>query len=244
MGRSRTVSPSLYVTNVTAITGTTVVVLAWDLATTAALPDLIGFAIHRTDHSSGQTLWLKSQTSDELLHTFTWQDYLVSPGTTYTYAVHAHTKSLGLDPSPTTLAVTTETNSDVTEYHRVFFNKGVAGSQAFARKFPPTPNTPLSPAAKAWLSNGLVESFLDFVNGAEEGDTMRGCFYEFTYQPALTAIAAARRRGVDVQVSRGEGGGQSEAREIHTQGSTRPAWDDRRIAFAERREQPVLPARF
>ena len=90
--------------------------------------------------------------------------------------------------------------------HDVFFNRGVASSQAYTRKFGnKRPDDPrLSPAqrteARQWLSRDLDEALLEFIKRAEKGDTLLCCFYEFRYQPVAEALKAALDRGVNVRL--------------------------------------------
>ena len=49
-----------------------------------------------------------------------------------------------------------------------------------------------------WLSRGLAEACLAFINETEEGEGLRVCAYEFTYRPFAEALKRALERGVDV----------------------------------------------
>ena len=89
--------------------------------------------------------------------------------------------------------------------HDVFFNRGVASSQAYERQFGnKRPDDP-QPATKRrealdWLSRDLDDAILKFIDYAKAGDTLLCCFYEFRYEPVVEALKAAIDRGVDVQV--------------------------------------------
>jgi hypothetical protein len=88
--------------------------------------------------------------------------------------------------------------------HGVWFNRGVAGSQAFVKRFgqytPPVGADETHPAF-AWLSRGLGEAFVRFVGQATDNQWgLRGAFYEFTWHTGLRALAAAAQRGADVQL--------------------------------------------
>lgn len=89
--------------------------------------------------------------------------------------------------------------------HGVWFNRGIAGSQAFRRAFPRLGAA--EPAGRGRPGHGLALGGLGegaplaFVGEALDGDWgLRGAFYEFTWGRALEAFAAARDRGVDVQL--------------------------------------------
>jgi phosphatidylserine/phosphatidylglycerophosphate/cardiolipin synthase-like enzyme len=51
-----------------------------------------------------------------------------------------------------------------------------------------------------WLSRGLVEACLKYINGSKAGEGLRVCAYEFTYPPVLQALKRALERGVDVRI--------------------------------------------
>jgi phosphatidylserine/phosphatidylglycerophosphate/cardiolipin synthase-like enzyme len=52
----------------------------------------------------------------------------------------------------------------------------------------------------AWLSRGLLEACLGFIDAAKQGEGLRVAAYEFTYPPVLAALNDALKRGVDVQI--------------------------------------------
>ncbi len=90
--------------------------------------------------------------------------------------------------------------------HDVFFNRGVASSQAYARKFGNVRPDGLEPAAKQqkawdWLSRSLDEAIYKFIEQAEDGDTILGCFYEFRYLPVLKKLKQAQQeRNVTLRI--------------------------------------------
>lgn len=51
-----------------------------------------------------------------------------------------------------------------------------------------------------WLSRNLDEELIAFIESAVEGDAIRGCFYEFTFDPVLEAFKKAIDNGVDVKL--------------------------------------------
>jgi len=78
------------------------------------------------------------------VQSFQWGDYTARAGTTYRYRVvpvYGKPKLIELDDaSATTVEITTEleqvrTGNEAQPAHDVYFNRGVAGSQAYARKF-------------------------------------------------------------------------------------------------------------
>lgn len=232
--RARTVTPALIVQG---IAGTHTVLLGWDLAAPAGC---LGFAVQRAE-KGGETVWLRGMktfgsvvpdpppgsdwsTRDHPIQGFQWGDYTAKPGRTYTYAVTA----LGGPPAaPTELAsasvrVRTEVEDD--GVHGVWFNRGVAGSQAFAKRFAgylPAQGEDEQAPAMVWLSRGLGEAFVAFcAEAAGPGFGLRGAFYEFTWGTGLRALAAARDRGADVGLvvhGRDRDGPQGDADRTSTQ---------------------------
>jgi phosphatidylserine/phosphatidylglycerophosphate/cardiolipin synthase-like enzyme len=51
-----------------------------------------------------------------------------------------------------------------------------------------------------WLSRGLDTALLGFIDDVKAGDTLLGCFYEFTYAPVADRLKAAMDRGVTVKL--------------------------------------------
>lgn len=193
--------------------------LGFDVAGLDAF-DALGFAIRRTDHTEDESYWLRGMkvfhsvvpdpapgesypTRRFPIQGFQWGDYSAKPGHEYTYRVAVLRGSV---PNPTVgesveVSVTTELEDD--GLHGVWFNRGVAGSQAWNAKFGPPKVELADPnsSAWAWLSRGLGEAFLATVGTAADASwSLRGSFYEFTWQQGLAAFAAAHARGVDVRL--------------------------------------------
>ena len=135
---------------------------------------------------------------------FQWGDYAAKPGHDYTYAVSAvgGSATAPVPQATVSLAVRTEVEDD--GEHGVWFNRGVAGSQAFSRQFAgwvPTSTPDETHPAMVWLSRGLGEALLGFVGEAVDHEwSLRGALYEFTWGRALQAFGAARDRGADVRL--------------------------------------------
>lgn len=201
-----------------AVAGTHAVLLGMDLADPAGC---LGFAIHREDSTEQECQWLRGMktfpsvvpepapgsdwsTRYHPVQGFQWGDYSAKPGHDYTYTVHALGPPVA---SPALLAsvrlrVRTELEDD--GVHGIWFNRGVAGSQAFARRFAgwvPGDVPDEAHPAMVWLSRGLGEAFLDVCAQADgPGWSLHGAFYELTWARALTAFAAARDRGAEVRL--------------------------------------------
>jgi phosphatidylserine/phosphatidylglycerophosphate/cardiolipin synthase-like enzyme len=205
--------------DVRAVSGTHVVLLAID-ATQAARKGLLGFALKRTDSAENQSYWLsglkvfrevvpqplpgrKYSSLEHPIQSFLWGDYTAKPGHKYTFVlrpVYGKPKHLTYGDD-VEITVTTEGEDDGT--HAVYFNRGAIASQAFAEKFgnkgPDDPDDVKDPAT-VWLSRGLVEASLRFINDTKPGEGLRVAAYEFSYPPILNALAEAKKRGVDVVI--------------------------------------------
>ncbi len=155
--------------------------------------------------------------SEHPIQSFQWGDYTAKPATTYRYKVvpiYGQPKLLELDEaSATTVEITTEaeeedegSRSEDGTHHDIYFNRGVAGSQAYARKFGKTKPDENKPASDqmVWLSRGLFEALTGFIARAAGPDAadykLRAMLYEFHYPPVGKAFAAASKAGADVAI--------------------------------------------
>lgn len=201
--------------SVHAISGSHTVILAMD-ATDKGAQGLLGFSLHRTDHTENEAGWLKGfktfqetmphpspgqlvSTYDHPIQAFMWGDYTAKHDHTYTYKVVPvyGTPSELNHGKPVEVTIST-VNEDM-GVHAVYFNRGVAGSQAYACKYGEVP--PKSQAALDWLSRGLEKAMLDFIGKAKgKKYALRAAVYEFNYRPALKAFLKASRSGADVKI--------------------------------------------
>jgi phosphatidylserine/phosphatidylglycerophosphate/cardiolipin synthase-like enzyme len=210
--------------SVRAISGCHVVILAWDMKQ-AATQDLLGFAVERTELENGAVLeryWLRGikrfedkdkglppgtpvPTSEHPIQSFQWGDYTPKPDTDYSYRVvpvYGQPKNLELrEADAEVVAIHTEPLYGAV--HSVFFNRGVAGSQAYAREFPnpqPDVNDPAS-SQMQWLSRGLYEALIEFIGRAKgQAWGLRAALYEFHYEPVGKAFKKAITDGADVKI--------------------------------------------
>ncbi len=106
-----------------------------------------------------------------------------------------------LTPGPTAAAhVITESEED--GKHAIIFNRGAAGSQAYAERFQnrAPQDVPYREAYK-WLSRGLEEALLRFIGQAHEpGIALRAAVYEFQHTRVLEAFRIAVDAGADVKI--------------------------------------------
>lgn len=196
---------------------------------------LLGFAIERTEFDGKvptERYWLRGikrfkfkdeglapgtsvPTSEHPIQAFQWGDYTAKPGTAYRYRivpVYGKPKLLTLDDaSATQIDVTTEVEDEPENQkgkarHSIYFNRGVAGSQAYARRYGRARPDETEPASDqmTWLSRGLHEALLAFIGRASGKDAqsygLRAMLYEFRYPPIGEAFKAAARAGADVDV--------------------------------------------
>jgi phosphatidylserine/phosphatidylglycerophosphate/cardiolipin synthase-like enzyme len=190
-------------------------------ATAAAKKGLLGFAVERVDPLEKQRYFMpgfkvfasvipnptedtRPSTFDHPVQSFVWDDFTAKPGRHYEYLFYplrGTPRNLDRSQKPVSIEVQAEELFS-TQTHDVFFNRGVASSQAYTAKFGRTrvdklPQL-LQQQARDWLSRDLDEALLRFIRNAKKGDGLLCCFYEFRYLPVAQEIAAAISRGVEV----------------------------------------------
>lgn len=203
--------------SVRVISGNHVVLLGFN-ATEKARKGLLGFAIKRIDNTEDESYWLKGfrhfehhaskhhvgsfvSTWENPIQDFLWGDYTAKPGYRYTYiVVPAYGKPHDLRHGRA-VEVNISTEAESEGVHAVYFNRGAAGSQAYASKFHNRPPDEVGPAAFKWLSRGLVEAMVDYIRQARgKGWGLYASVYEFNYLPVLEEFKNAFDRGVDVKI--------------------------------------------
>lgn len=103
------------------------------------------------------------------------------------------------------MRVPVETEAEIGQPHSVFFNRGSVATQEYARQFqnkaPDELQGEQREAAYKWLSRGLHEALLAFLERAEDDDWgLHGAVYELRWPTVLEALGDARRRGAEVSV--------------------------------------------
>jgi phosphatidylserine/phosphatidylglycerophosphate/cardiolipin synthase-like enzyme len=200
-------------------------------ATDIARTGLMGFAIDRTDldlpsGAKNRTLPMlnskvfksemgKMTTIAEKsmwkhpLQSFVWDDFGAWHNKRYEYVFTPLQGTPGhLKPIPGRRPVSVKVRTEPlfsNETHDVFFNRGVASSQAYAFKYgnKRPDKLPSNKRAEAyeWLSRDLDTAILKFIKHANKGDTLLCCFYEFSYLPVARALQTARTNGgVNVRI--------------------------------------------
>ncbi|HAJ60461.1 MAG TPA: hypothetical protein DCP31_15335 [Cyanobacteria bacterium UBA8543] len=209
-----------------AVTGTNSVSFAIDF-TKAKTQGLLGFAVERHDKEEDEQYFLYGfkffrsvfavptpdilvSTRDHPVQSFVYDDFTAKPGRTYTYYFYPiKGKPKNLDRSAEPIPITIETEPAFSKLeHDIFFNRGVASSQAYQRRFGNRSPEQLRKAGEAqkakdaldWLSRDLDDAMLRFIDQAETGDTLLGCFYEFRYEPVIEALRAAVERKVTLKL--------------------------------------------
>jgi len=209
-----------------AVSGTNSIVLSIDMKPKPA--GLLGFAFERVETKTQKRMWLygqkffksvipiakkdlglvKGQKYPTHLHPvqgFLWKDFTAEPGTEYTYIVTA------FKGTPENLqvmkkeSITISTEPHIQGVHGIFFNRGVSGSQSYAEQFgnqrpDAIEDTVEQTRAYRWLSRGLYEGLIDFIQSAKPGQKLRGACYEFQHLGTLAALKKAKADGVDVNV--------------------------------------------
>jgi phosphatidylserine/phosphatidylglycerophosphate/cardiolipin synthase-like enzyme len=200
-----------------AIAGTYVVLLGLDLPE-GDCDALLGFSIHRTDHTENEAYFLEGMkafaetdpgfpsgssysTKDHPIQSFQWADYTAKPGHRYTYKVTARkgTPAALTDFAEASVTITTEGPEGGD--HDIYFNRGVAASQAYIRRFGDRPpNLVQNDQAFIWLSRGIYEAMSRFMQPDEpERYAFLIAAYEFHYGRFLDVIrAAANTSGVKI----------------------------------------------
>jgi phosphatidylserine/phosphatidylglycerophosphate/cardiolipin synthase-like enzyme len=207
-----------------AVSGVNTISFAIDAAA-ANTAGLLGFAVERVDPAENQQYYVYGfkvfpsvipqptpqtvvSTYEHPVQSFVWDDFTAKDGRKYKYIFHplkGQPKNLDRSEPPIEINVETELLFDDAATHQVFFNRGVASSQAYVRRFgnlkPDDQPTPAKrQEALDWLSRELDDAILKFIGAAQNGDTLLCCFYEFRYRPVVQALKDAIGNGVNVQI--------------------------------------------
>lgn len=184
---------------------------------------LLGFAVERHDITEKEKYFMKGfkvfqdifpdpaenvlvSTNEHPIQSFVWDDFTAKPEHEYEYFFYplkGAPKFLERE-QPVPITVKTEKIfTDLPEEHDVFFNRGVASSQEYTRRFfnlqPDKIEDPkLREEAYEWLTRRLKPAFYKFIDSAKKGDSLFGCFYEFHFQEAVQKFKDAIDRGVQV----------------------------------------------
>lgn len=211
---------------VKAYAGTNGVLLAMDLDASRR-QGLLGFAIEKQTGSKPWLFLFNSLTFPGKTHTFPqynatpsdqaplqkfrWADYAVNPGATLNYRVYLVYGSAAAPQLGEMLQLCITADNGQPPGQRVIFNRAVAASQAFSRKFPEldtllsaNKNLPIEAwpeAPRQWLENGLLEQLLGFIQRASDASwSLDIAIYEYQLPAIVDAVNAAFDRGAKVRV--------------------------------------------
>ena len=128
---------------------------------------------------------LQVSTRDHPVQSFLWDDFTGKPDHVYEYTfqpLRGKPKNLDRSAKPVTVKVRTEPLFTKTD-HDVFFNRGVASSQAYERLFgnkkpDEQPTKAKQKEALDWLTRDLDEAIEKFIASAGSNDTLLCSFYD------------------------------------------------------------------
>ncbi|HEV2886730.1 MAG TPA: phospholipase D-like domain-containing protein [Jatrophihabitans sp.] len=236
---------------VNAIAGNHAIFFGFDL-TDEARDGCLGIAVHREDVTGHRSRWLagfktfQSQvpapvltavysTEEHPVQAMWWGDYTVKPGRHYRYRFVPRYGVPGALTSKDSVSATIDIRTDdpATGTHGIYFNRGVAASQAYAAKFGAAPDK-LAPDKRAealvWLSRGLHEALMAFIaDDASPSLALRAAVYEFTEPGVLAAFAQAHAAGADVRIVYHADGDQGQLNETAIQAAVEKVNLDRSI---------------
>ncbi len=197
--------------------GTTGIMLAFNIEP-ALRKNFLGFAIERTDkkkkawlqgalHFPGATDNSFALVDSNLapIQKFRWSDYSVYEGGTYTYKVYGVYGKPGKLTYREGPEITLTTQVSKGNKYEVVFNRAVAASQSYEKRFGQTkPNDTTDPnykAARTWLSRGIKEKLLNFLLRATD-NTFRldVAIYEFEVMEAVETLNKIAAKGVPIRV--------------------------------------------
>jgi hypothetical protein len=166
------------------------------VASPALKKGLLGFAVERSCPAENERFFMlgfkvfrelipqpdeKTQVSthDHPIQSFSWDDFTAKPKHEYEYFFHPiKGKPKNLDRSAKAIPIKVKTEPLFsTAEHDIFFNRGVASSQAYRRRFENKPPDKLKPPAKQmealqWLSRELDDAILEFIKNTNTGETL------------------------------------------------------------------------
>ncbi len=201
-----------------AYAGTTGVLLAFDIADQLK-EGLLGFAVRRKV-GNGDWRWLQGQlkfpstepqdfqlvnSNIAPIQKFRWSDYTVYPDTEYSFEIKAVYGSPGNLTYVQGPLVTVKTESCSSGKHRIIFNRAVAASQAYSRRFgetnPDDEKDPLHDAARDWLTRGMRQQIESFMNEAKDDSyALDLALFEFEYDGYVDLLMKLKKRGVKIHV--------------------------------------------
>lgn len=204
----------------TALVGTHSVSVAWNCKD-GKQAGLRGFAVRKTEYdaSTGDIVainWLRGEKrfEDDVVdgveissarapfQRFRWSDYTLKADQAYRFEifpVRGSFPALTMNEPP--VGLTLRPSAETIDGVGVHVNRGVTSAFAYLDRFKlQHPADVADGSAYRWLSRGLKESLIGFIDAAGPGEALHVCIYEFHDADIATALASARARGVAVEI--------------------------------------------
>lgn len=201
-----------------AMVGTYSAIIAWNCPKSAITKDHLGFAVKRRDFDATTGRELKADfllsdkrfeglkedvnevRSDEApFQRFRWNDYGLSKDKYYEYEIYPAKGEPGAVKLGKPVKLTVVPSPEWRDGVGVYVNRGVTSSRAYLRRFQNKHPAEVGEEAYAWLSRGLKESLLRFIDDTPDGHALHMGVYEFFDQSIAESLKAAAKR-VDVHV--------------------------------------------
>ncbi len=203
-----------------ALVGTHSVSLGWN-AKDGRQAGLKGFAVRRqeVDLATGEVIgmnWLRGEkrfkcdTNDGFdvssreapFQRFRWSDYTLKADRGYIFDIYPARGApcaLSYDDEPISLRF--RPSPEMVDGVGAYVNRGVTSAFAYLERFKnQKPQDVPDGAALRWLSRGLKEALLGFIEAVAPGEELHVCIYEFFDEDVARALAAALGRGVAVEI--------------------------------------------
>lgn len=217
-----------------ALVGTHSAIIGWSFDDPNLRNGLLGFAIKRIeiDLQTDEILrlrWLggykRFEENDEgqsgdvsslqaPFQRFRWNDYTLRQDRKYVYEVYPMRGTpTALTRNEAPLRFQFEASKEDQNDLGVYVNRGVTSAMAYLRRFDNRHPSEVGPPAYAWLSRGLKESLLKFIDGCAVGDEMHIAIYEFFDEEVVEHVKNAVDRGVTVSIVYDHTDGKKSTRE-------------------------------
>lgn len=204
-----------------ALVGTYSVIIGWDLKDPSNRIGLKGFAIRRSElnpitEEVTELRWLrgykrfKSDDSDHgeevssleaPFQRFRWNDYSLKPENAYRFEVFEMRGDPGaLVRSHKAISFLIRPSREDQDDLGIYVNRGVTAASAYLSRFKNKAPKEVGAAAYNWLSRGLKESLLEFIESTENDEALHIAIYEFHDPEVAQAVRDAVDRGVTVQM--------------------------------------------
>jgi len=203
-----------------ALVGRNSVSLGWSVKQNEIPENLLGFAVKKTDiDESGEIIkvgYLKGQKRFESyvgstnidipsdvapFQRFRWNDYSINPSHSYKYEIFpiVGTPTNFAKKTPMTLKVVpaSEIENDI----GIYTNRGVTSAKSYYKLFGDThPKNVHNNSAYLWLSNGLKEGLIKFINQVKPGDCIHISIYELHDEEIIKLLKEKSKKGIELHI--------------------------------------------